>query len=53
VVVVGVNPETYELKLSIKRFEELENKKQVQKYLKSAPKLTLGQILENNETEEQ
>ncbi len=44
-VVVGVNPQTYELKLSMKRYQELEDRKRVQQYLKGAPKLTLGQIL--------
>lgn len=44
-VVVGVNPQTYELKLSMKRFQEMEDRKRVQQYLKGAPRLTLGQIL--------
>lgn len=49
-VVVGVNPETYELNLSIKRFEQIENRKRIEKYSKETPKLTLGQILtEDNE----
>lgn len=45
VVVVGINPQTYELKLSMKRYQEIEDRKKVQQYLKGAPKLTLGQIL--------
>ncbi|MEW5950813.1 MAG: S1 RNA-binding domain-containing protein [Elusimicrobia bacterium] len=44
-VVVGVNPQSYELKLSMKRYQEMEDRKKVQQYLKGAPKLTLGQIL--------
>ncbi len=51
-VVVGVNPQTYELKLSVKRFQEMEDRKRVQQYLKGAPKLTLGQILTESDEDE-
>ncbi|MBI4656396.1 MAG: S1 RNA-binding domain-containing protein [Elusimicrobia bacterium] len=43
--VVGYNPATFELNLSIKRFEEIEDRKKVKEYLKDSPNLTLGQIL--------
>lgn len=46
-VVFGINPDTYELQLSMKRQEIIEEKKRVQKYLKDSPNLTLGQILGN------
>lgn len=49
VAVMGVNPKTYELILSIKKYEEIENRKKIQQYLKAAPKLTLGQILVESE----
>ena len=51
-VVVGINSTTFRLTLSIKRSEELEDRKRVQQYLKGSPSLTLGQILlENSEDE--
>jgi len=49
VAVVGVNPKTYELILSVKKYEEIENRKKIQQYMKASPKLTLGQLLENPE----
>lgn len=51
VAVVGVNPKTYELILSIKKYEEIENRKKIQQYLKASPKLTLGQILIESDEE--
>ncbi|MFA6434296.1 MAG: S1 RNA-binding domain-containing protein [Elusimicrobiales bacterium] len=51
-VLIAVNPETYELVLSVKKLEEMEDRKKVQQYMKGAPTLTLGQILlENSEDE--
>jgi small subunit ribosomal protein S1 len=47
--VVGVNPETYELKLSIKRYEQIENRKRIEQYSKQSPKITLGQLLKDSE----
>jgi small subunit ribosomal protein S1 len=47
-IVLGVNQQTYELNLSIKRFEEIQNRKIIAHYLKEAPPLTLGQLLADN-----
>jgi ribosomal protein S1 len=52
VVVVGINYSNFRLNLSVKRAEELEDRKRMAQYLKGAPSLTLGQILlENSEDE--
>jgi len=51
-VVVGINSANFRLNLSIKRCEEVEDRKRMAQYLKGAPSLTLGQILlENSEDE--
>ncbi|MBU2575365.1 MAG: S1 RNA-binding domain-containing protein [Elusimicrobia bacterium] len=51
-ILIGINPATCELTLSMKKLEELEDRKKIQSYLKGAPTLTLGQILlENSEDE--
>ncbi len=51
-VLVAVNGSTYELVLSVKKSEEMEDRKKIQQYTKGAPALTLGQILlENSEDE--
>jgi small subunit ribosomal protein S1 len=44
-IVLGVNYTTFELNVSIRRYEEIQDKKRVQRYLKGAPPLTLGQLL--------
>lgn len=44
-IVLGVNYTTFEVTASIRRFEEIQDKKRVQRYLKGAPPLTLGQLL--------
>ncbi|MBI4423303.1 MAG: S1 RNA-binding domain-containing protein [Elusimicrobia bacterium] len=44
-VVLGVNFNTFEPSVSIRRFEEAQDRKRVQRYLKGAPPLTLGQLL--------
>ncbi|MGD9643547.1 MAG: S1 RNA-binding domain-containing protein [Elusimicrobiales bacterium] len=52
VVVVGINYDNFRLNLSVKRAEEVEDRKRMAQYLKGAPSLTLGQILlENSEDE--
>lgn len=55
-LVVGVNPETYVVNLSIKKYDQVQNRKVVAQYLKQAPRPTLGQLLEDSfqaeETEE-
>jgi len=51
-LVVGINPSNFRLTLSVKRSEEVEDRKRMAQYLKGAPSLTLGQILlENSEDE--
>lgn len=52
VVVVGINYDNFRLNLSVKRAEEVEDRKRMAQYLKGSPSLTLGQILlENSEDE--
>jgi ribosomal protein S1 len=51
-VLIAINSSTYELVLSVKKLEEMEDRKKVQQYMKGSPTLTLGQILlENSEDE--
>ena len=52
-VVIGVNSTTYELTLSVKKFEGLEDRKRIQGYMKGSPSLTLGQILQGAESSEE
>lgn len=51
-LVVGVNPATFRLTLSVKRCEDAEDRRRMQQYLKGAPSLTLGQILLQNSEDE-
>jgi len=51
-VLVAINSATYELVLSVKKLEDLEDRKKVQQYMRGAPTLTLGQILLENSEEE-
>lgn len=51
-LVVGINPTTYELTLSVRAQEEFEERKRMQRYLKGSPTLTLGQILLDNSEDE-
>lgn len=51
-LVVGVNPTTYELTLSVRDQEEFEDRKRMHQYLKGSPTLTLGQILLDNSEDE-
>lgn len=51
-VLIAINSSTYEHVLSVKKLEEMEDRKKVQQYMKGSPTLTLGQILlENSEDE--
>lgn len=51
-VLIAINSSTYELVLSVKKLEDMEDRKKVQQYMKGSPTLTLGQILlENSEDE--
>jgi ribosomal protein S1 len=52
-VVTGINTKDYTLKLSVKRFEILQNKRIVAKYLRKPPPLTLRQLLTKAETEKE
>ena len=47
-LVVGVNPETYVVNLSVKKYDQAQNRKVVAQYLKQAPRPTLGQLLEDS-----
>ncbi|OIO07635.1 MAG: hypothetical protein AUJ52_09790 [Elusimicrobia bacterium CG1_02_63_36] len=44
-IVVGILNSTFEVSLSIRRFEAIQERKSVQRYMKEAPPLTLGQLL--------
>lgn len=48
-VVLGVHLPTCEVTLSIRRYEDAQDRKRVAKYLKGPPPLTLGQILTSEE----
>lgn len=50
-VVTGIDAKNFTLKLSVRRFEILQNKRIVAKYLKKPPRLTLGQLLSKEEKE--
>lgn len=51
-IVVSINSSNFRLVLSVKRAEEMEDRKRMAQYLKGSPTLTLGQILlENSEDE--
>lgn len=51
-VVVGINTTEFKVKLSIRRSEEQEARKQYEAYFKEGPRFTLGQMLNNKEDEE-
>ena len=52
-LVVGVDPETFTVNLSVKKYDQVQNHKVVAQYLKQAPRPTLGQLLEDSfKTEE-
>lgn len=44
-LVIGVRATTFEVELSIKRYEAIQDRKRVAQYTKAAPPLTLGQLL--------
>lgn len=50
-IVTGVNFNTFELQLSIKRFDDIEHRKVVAKYTREAPRPTLGQLLTPDSSE--
>ena len=51
-VVIGVDGANYVVNLSIKRFDQVQNRKVVAQYLKQAPRPTLGQLLQGSFEEE-
>ena len=51
-VVIGVDGVNYVVNLSIKRFDQVQNRKVVAQYLKQAPRPTLGQLLQGSFEEE-
>lgn len=54
-LVVGVNPETFVVNLSVKKYDQAQNRKVVAQYLKQAPRPTLGELLQDSfgKTEEE
>lgn len=44
-VVVGVNANTFDVLVSVNKFEEIKDRKRMAQYLKAPPPLTLGQLL--------
>src|SRR5581483_5709856 len=48
-VVLGIKPDTFEVSVSIRRFEDMQDRKRVAQYMKGAPKLTLGQLLSHED----
>lgn len=47
-VVIGIDSANFIVNLSIRRFEQVQNRKVVAQYLKQAPRPTLGQLLQNS-----
>ncbi len=47
-LVMGVNPETFTLNLSVKKYDQAQNRKVVAQYLKQAPRPTLGELLSDS-----
>ncbi len=54
-LVTGVNPETFVVNLSVKKYDQAQNRKVVAQYLKQAPRPTLGELLQDSfgQTEEE
>jgi hypothetical protein len=48
-IVLGIHAPTLEVSASIKRFEAIQDRKHVARYMKGAPPLTLGQLLNPEE----
>ena len=51
-VVEGVNPKTFELMLSLRKFDQIEERETVKKYMRGGPRLTLGDLLRPEAQEE-
>ena len=52
VAVIGIDGVNYVVNLSIRRFDQVQNRKVVAQYLKQAPRPTLGQLLQGSFEEE-
>lgn len=52
-LVVGVNAETFTVNLSVKKYDQVQNRKVVEQYLKQAPRPTLGQLLQDSFSNEE
>ena len=52
-VVTGIDSANFVVNLSVKRFEQVQNRKVVAQYLKQAPRPTLGQLLQSSVSEEE
>lgn len=53
-VVIGIDTAKFTVNLSVKRFDQVQNRKVVAQYLKQAPRPTLGQLLQDSfETSEE
>jgi ribosomal protein S1 len=50
-IVLGVNTQTYELNVSINKYDEIKDRKRLAQYLKAPPPLTLGQLLQGDKGE--
>ncbi|WP_424244738.1 ribosomal protein S1 [Elusimicrobium posterum] len=48
VMVVGINPDDFSVNLSVKKYDQVQNKKFVAQYMKQAPRPTLGQLLQDS-----
>jgi len=44
-IVLGVHNPTFEVSVSIRRYENMQDRKHVAQYMKEAPRPTLGQLL--------
>jgi translation initiation factor 2 alpha subunit (eIF-2alpha) len=52
-VVIGVDAANFTVNLSVRRCEQVQNRKVVAQYLKQAPRPTVGQLLQNSFEEEE
>ncbi|MBI5243937.1 MAG: S1 RNA-binding domain-containing protein [Elusimicrobia bacterium] len=48
-IVIGIHQPTFEVEVSIRRYEAIQDRKRVAQYLRGAPPLTLGQLLNPGE----
>ncbi len=48
-IVIGIDPQAFEVCVSLARFNEIKDRKRVAQYMKASPPLTLGQILSSED----